>query len=87
MTVYDFWAPWCGPCKSFAPILDKVAEKRNLQLVKVNTEDDTENIAKMHKIRSIPTVVVTDDEGNEIGRFVGTKSENDLNEFFDNISE
>ena len=53
----DFWAPWCGPCKSFAPIY-KVAASKHADMVfaKVNVDDEKELAAK-YQIRSIPTLM------------------------------
>ncbi|MET0048799.1 MAG: thioredoxin [Sedimenticola sp.] len=56
--IVDFWAPWCGPCRSFAPTYEKVAEDNpNIVFAKVNTEDEQE-IAMDFKIRSIPTLMI-----------------------------
>lgn len=57
--VVDFWAPWCGPCRSFAPIFEDVAEERagKVRFVKVNTEAEPELGARFN-IRSIPTIMV-----------------------------
>jgi len=56
--VVDFWAPWCGPCRSFAPIYEKVAEAYpNACFAKVNTEEEQE-LASVFNIRSIPTLMV-----------------------------
>jgi len=56
--IIDFWAPWCGPCKSFAPIYEAVSEKHeNVVFAKVNTEDQTE-LASHFQIRSIPTLMI-----------------------------
>ncbi len=53
----DFWAPWCGPCKMVAPIIDEIAQEYQgkLKVVKLNT-DDNQNIAVKYGIRSIPTL-------------------------------
>ncbi|MES9957019.1 MAG: thioredoxin [Sedimenticola sp.] len=56
--IVDFWAPWCGPCRSFAPTYEKVAEDNpNIVFAKVNTEDEQE-IAMHFQIRSIPTLMI-----------------------------
>ncbi|MGG6241292.1 thioredoxin [Nodosilinea sp. AN01ver1] len=55
----DFWAPWCGPCRMVASVVDEVAQQYNgqLKVVKVNT-DEQPSIASRYGIRSIPTLMV-----------------------------
>lgn len=54
----DFWAPWCGPCKSFAPIYESVSEKNDdVVFAKINTEEQQE-LAASFQIRSIPTLMI-----------------------------
>jgi thioredoxin 1 len=58
IVIIDFWAPWCGPCQSFAPVYDKVsAEHEDIVFAKVNTEDQ-QQLAAEFNIRSIPTLMV-----------------------------
>lgn len=56
--IVDFWAPWCGPCRSFAPTYESVSEDHpDIVFAKVNTEDEQE-IAMHFQIRSIPTLMI-----------------------------
>jgi thioredoxin 1 len=60
--IVDFWAPWCGPCRSFAPTFERVSEEYpDVVFAKVNTEEEHE-IAAHFQIRSIPTLMMFRDQ-------------------------
>ena len=53
----DFWAEWCGPCHAVAPVLEKIAEEKNVKLVKVNI-DENQELAMRYGIQSIPNMIL-----------------------------
>jgi thioredoxin 1 len=60
--IVDYWAPWCGPCRGFAPVFESVAQKHpDIVFAKVNTDEEQE-IAAHFQIRSIPTLMVFREE-------------------------
>jgi thioredoxin 1 len=78
VTLVDFWAPWCGPCRMQGPIVDAVAEKIDGQatVAKMNVDESPQTAAKFG-IRSIPTIIVFKD-GAPAQQFVGVQSEQQL---------
>lgn len=77
----DFWAPWCAPCRSLGPILEKVIESYNgtVKLANVNTDEQMQ-LAGAFGVRSLPTVVLFKD-GQMIDGFMGALSESAIREF------
>jgi putative thioredoxin len=79
--VVDLWAPWCGPCRTLGPILEKVIDATNgdVVLVKVNT-DENPGIAQAFKVQSIPAVYAMRD-GQVVDGFVGAYPEHVIEQF------
>jgi thioredoxin 2 len=74
----DFWAEWCGPCRTMAPAFARAAQKLEpgLRLAKVNIDQESA-LAQRFGVSSIPTMVLVS-HGQEIDRLIGARSENDL---------
>jgi thioredoxin 1 len=81
----DFWAPWCGPCRMVAPIVDELSDEYDgkVKFVKLNTDDNIKT-ASTYGIRSIPTLLVF--KGGEVaGQIVGFRPKGDLKKRLDAV--
>lgn len=78
--VVDFWAPWCGPCRMLAPVLEQVQDKA--KIVKVNVDNEPE-LAVQYNISSIPTVLVFKD-GKLLEQRVGVLTKTTLEQLIEN---
>ena len=78
VVLVDFWAPWCGPCRTQGPIVKKIADAMagKAKVGKCNV-DETPKSAERFGIRSIPTLIILKD-GKEVERFVGVQQEAEL---------
>jgi len=79
----DFWAPWCGPCKMVAPVVDELAAENadSIKVVKMNT-DDAASTAAGYSVSSIPTLMIFKN-GEVVDRFVGVQPKNRLQDAID----
>lgn len=75
LTVVDFWAPWCGPCKMMAPVMEKLEEQfgDRIKFVKMNV-DGNQEIAQRYKVMNIPSLVLFRD-GKAVEKVTGVYPE------------
>ena len=80
--VVDFWAEWCGPCKTLSPILEELSDemKNEINVVKINL-DENQDLAMKYSIRSIPTLLLFK-EGNLIDTKVGLLPKSEIVTWF-----
>jgi len=81
----DFWAPWCGPCRMVAPIVEELSEEYagKVDFVKLNT-DENPDVSVKYGIRSIPTLLVFKG-GEAVGQIVGFRPKSDLKQRLDAV--
>ena len=84
LTIVDVWAPWCGPCRTLTPIIEKVSEEKSVKLIKVNA-DESGDLASSFGVRGIPTVIFFKN-GQEVDRIVGLKQADSYNEIIEKHS-
>ena len=81
----DFWAPWCGPCRMVAPVVDELAEEYGdkVGFIKINV-DDNPKIASQYGVMSIPTLIIFKD-GAPVSNIVGFRPKNELKKSLDEV--
>lgn len=74
----DFYADWCGPCDTQEPIVEEIGEQYgSVEVEKINV-DEKQDIANEYQVRSLPTLVVENDDGEIVERFIGVTQKEDL---------
>lgn len=85
VVLVDFWAPWCGPCRMMAPVIDDIAHSENdLLVIKVDV-DKAQEISSKYKIQSVPTLILFKDS-NEIDSKNGYHSKQSIIEWIKHAS-
>ena len=80
MKLLKFYAPWCAPCKGLSMVIAAAQDKITLPIEEVNIDEDIDTAVK-YGVRSVPTLVVIDDQGNTVKKNVGVLNEAQLLDF------
>jgi len=76
--VLYFSSPWCGPCRSFKPVMESLQNEMSITFVDVDSSPQT---AQQYNVRSVPTTVVLDN-GMEIGRVIGARTKDEIRSLY-----
>lgn len=80
MKLLKFYAPWCAPCKGLTMVINGAADKITVPIEEVNIDEDIDTALK-YGVRSVPTLVLVDEEGNTLKKNVGVLNEAQLLDF------
>jgi thioredoxin 1 len=81
LVMVDFYADWCGPCRTLGPIIERISEEKEVKLLKINV-DESGDIAPSFGVKGIPTVIFFK-TGQEVDRVVGIKQATTYNEIIE----
>ncbi|MFC7073693.1 thioredoxin [Halovenus rubra] len=81
VTIKDFYADWCGPCKTQDPILEELEEEYSDVTFEKIDVDENQDVANEYQVRSLPTLIVENDDG-VVERFVGVTQADDIEDAF-----
>lgn len=82
MKVLKFEATWCAPCKMLKEVISNIETDVVIESIDIDTNSD---LAAQYNIRSVPTCIIVDDEGNEVSRHIGMMNKDTFNEFIKDV--